>query len=298
MPQCPADQIPALLDRCWVQTRDVQLHVRAAGPEDGPLVVLLHGFPEFWYGWRHQIPALAEAGYRVVVPDQRGYNRSDAPRSVAAYDLDVLVDDACAVVDAAGRDRAFVVGHDWGAMVAWHLAHTRPERLRRLAVLSVPHPHVFQETLRASPAQLLRSTYALFFQVPTLPEWVLGRSDGQLLAALLRWSGHADTFSDTDLRLYRRAWRRSGRLRGMVNWYRAATRRVLRTAPPSTRIDVSTLVVWGAKDMALGRQMAAPSAAMSTNGRLEMLDDATHWVQHDTPATVNKLLLDHLTGNG
>lgn len=294
MASAPTDRCSVPLERHWVDGEEVRLHVRAAGPEDGPLVVLLHGFPEFWYGWRHQIPALAEAGYRVVVPDQRGYNRSDAPRAVAAYDVGVLVDDVCAVLDAAGCDRASVVGHDWGAMVAWHLAHARPERLGRLAILNVPHPHVFRKTLRARPAQVLRSTYALFFQVPALPEWLLGRNDGQGLVTMLRWSGHPDTFDDADLAFYRRAWRRPGRLRGMFNWYRAAARRALRAAPPSAPLDVPTLVVWGAQDVALSEQMAAPSAAMCTDGRLEVLDEATHWVQHDAPARVNRLLLDHL----
>jgi pimeloyl-ACP methyl ester carboxylesterase len=290
----PADRISVPVEQTWIDGAGVRLHAQAAGPNDGPLVVLLHGFPEFWYGWRHQLSALAEAGYRVVVPDQRGYNRSDAPRPVSAYDLDRLVDDVCAVIDAAGRDRAAVVGHDWGAMVGWHLAHAHPERLRRLAVLNVPHPHVFRETLRSSPGQLLRSTYALFFQLPAVPEWLLGRNDGQLLAALLRGSGRTGTFDDTDLAIYRRAWQRPGRLRGMLHWYRAAARRALRTAPPSAPIDVPTLVVWGAQDVALSRRMAAPSAALCTDGQLKMIEDATHWVQHDAPATVNRLLLDHL----
>ena len=291
----PAERCSVPLERHWVDSDGVRLHVRAAGPDDGPLVVLLHGFPEFWYGWHHQIPALAEAGYRVVVPDQRGYNRSGAPRAVGAYDLDLLVDDVCAVLDAMGRERASLVGHDWGAMVGWHLAHRCPERLRRLAILNVPHPHVFRETLRSSPTQLLRSTYALFFQLPVVPEWLLGRNDGQLLAALLRGSGHPDTFTDTDLAIYRKSWRRPGRLRGMLHWYRAAARRALRTTPPSDPIDVSTLVGWGAQDVALSRRMAAPSAAMCTDGRLEVIGDATHWVQHDAPAIVNGLLLDHLS---
>jgi pimeloyl-ACP methyl ester carboxylesterase len=291
----PADRISVPVEQTWIDGAGVRLHAQAAGPNDGPLVVLLHGFPEFWYGWRHQLSALAEAGYRVVVPDQRGYNRSDAPRPVSAYDLDRLVDDVCAVIDAAGRDRAAVVGHDWGAMVGWHLAHAHPERLRRLAVLNVPHPHVFRETLRSSPGQLLRSTYALFFQLPAVPEWLLGRNDGQLLAALLRGSGRTGTFDDTDLAIYRRAWQRPGRLRGMLHWYRAAARRALRTAPPSAPIDVPTLVVWGAQDVALSRRMAAPSAALCTDGQLEVIEEATHWVQHDAPAIVNRLLLDHLT---
>jgi len=298
MPSVPADRLSVALERHRVQSGGVQLHVRVAGPDEGPLVVLLHGFPEFWYGWRHQIPALAEAGYRVVVPDQRGYNRSDAPRAVAAYDLDLLADDVCAVIGALGRDQAAVVGHDWGAMVGWHLAHACPERLRRLAVLNVPHPYVFRETLRTCPTQLLRSTYALFFQLPAVPEWVLGGNGGWGLTALLRWSSRPDTFDATDLACYRRAWRRPGRLRGMLHWYRAAARRALRTTPSFDAVDVPTLVVWGAQDVALDRRMAAPSAAMSVDGNLELLPEATHWVQHDAPTTVNQLLLDHLERGG
>ena len=290
----PAKYFSVSLERHWVDREGVRLHVRAAGPADGPLVVLLHGFPEFWYGWRHQIAPLVEAGYRVLAPDQRGYNRSDAPRAVAAYDLDLLVDDVCALIDAAGRDRATVVGHDWGAMVGWHLAHAHPERLRRLAVLNVPHPRVFWDTLRSSPRQLLRSTYALFFQLPAVPEWLLGRNDGQGLATMLRRSSRPDTFTDTDLAVYRTSWRRPGRLRGMLNWYRAAARRALRTAPPSGRVEVPTLVLWGAQDVALDACMAAPSAALCVDGRLELLDEATHWVQHDAPDTVTRILLEHL----
>ena len=289
-------QISVALDRHWVKGAGVRLHVRAAGPADGPLVVLLHGFPEFWYGWRHQIAPLARAGYRVLVPDQRGYNRSDAPADVAAYDLDRLTTDVCHLLDAANRERAHVVGHDWGAMVAWTLAMTHPERIGRLGILNVPHPHVFRRTLRTSPRQLLRSLYALFFQLPRLPEWLLGRNDGQGLAWLLRASSRPDTFDASDLAAYRRTWRRPGRLRGMLHWYRAAVRRALRGDHPDAHIDVPTLVLWGAQDVALTRQMAAPSAELCSDGRLVVLEEATHWVQHDAPDTVTRHLLDHLDG--
>ena len=290
----PADRISIRLDRHWVEGAGVQLHVRAAGPTDGPLVVLLHGFPEFWYGWRHQIAPLANAGYRVLVPDQRGYNRSDAPAAIAAYDLDLLTADVCALINAAGRDRAHVVGHDWGAAVAWTLAMTRPERVRRLAILNVPHPRVFWQTLRTSPSQLLRSVYALFFQLPRLPEWLLGRNDGQGLAWLLRASSRRDTFAEADLAAYRQAWRRPGRLRGMLHWYRAGLRRAVRRGTSTAPIPAPTLVLWGARDVALTRQMAAASASMCEDGRLVMLDEATHWVQHDAPAPVTRHLLNHL----
>ncbi len=288
------DRLSVPIEQHWVRSGTVRLHVRAAGPDDGPLVVLLHGFPEFWYGWRHQIAPLVEAGYRVVVPDQRGYNWSSAPSSVSAYDLDLLTTDVCRLLNVAEREQAHVVGHDWGAKVAWHLAMTHPDRIDRLGILNVPHPYVFQRTLRTSPRQLLRSAYVFFFQVPGLPEWVLGRKDGHGLRWLMRWSADPDTFTPADLRAYRRAWRRPGRLRGMLNWYRAAGRRSLRTSPTAERIEVPTLVLWGARDTALIPQMAAPSADLCTNGRLVMIDDATHWVQHDAPTRVNQHLLDHL----
>ncbi|HKL88262.1 MAG TPA: alpha/beta hydrolase [Salinibacter sp.] len=282
------------LERHRVDGAGVQLHVRAAGPRDGPLVVLLHGFPEFWYGWRHQIAPLAEAGYRVVVPDQRGYNQSDAPSQIAAYDLDLLTADVCRLIDAAGREKAHVIGHDWGAMVAWTLAMTRPERVRRLGILNVPHPRVFRRTLLTNPAQLLRSVYALFFQLPRLPEWLLGRNDGQGLAWLLQTSSRHDTFSVADLAAYRQAWRQPGRLRGMLHWYRAAARRALRGSPSDAPVNAPTLVLWGARDVALSQQMAAPSADLCRDGRLVVLENATHWVQHDAPDTVTHHLLDHL----
>jgi pimeloyl-ACP methyl ester carboxylesterase len=289
-----AGQISVPVERHWVDGEGVRLHVRAAGPSDGPLVVLLHGFPEFWYGWRHQIAPLAEVGYRVVVPDQRGYNLSDAPSSVAAYDLDVLTADVRHLIDATGRGTAHVVGHDWGAMVGWRLAMTHSGWIRRLGILNVPHPRVFRRTLRSSLTQLLRSLYVFFFQIPALPEWVLGRNDGQGLALLLRWSSHPDTFSADEIDAYRRAWRRPGRIRGMLHWYRAAARRVLRGGQSEGRVEVPTLVLWGAKDTALSQEMAAPSAAMCTDGQLVVLDDATHWVQHDASEPVTRHLLTHL----
>ncbi|PQJ35630.1 alpha/beta hydrolase [Salinibacter sp. 10B] len=293
------ERISVPMERHWGTSTDgVSLHIRAAGPSDGPLVVLLHGFPEFWYGWRHQIPALAHAGYRVLIPDQRGYNRSDAPDDISAYDLDRLTADVRQIIDAEGRDRAHVIGHDWGAMVAWQLAITSPERIHRLGILNVPHPYVFSQTLRADPCQLLRSTYALFFQIPHLPEWVLGRKDGQGLALLLRWSSRSDTFTTNDMQAYRRAWRRPGRLTGMLHWYRAAARRALRTRVKDRQVPVPTLVLWGARDIALSRRMAAPSAARCLDGRLMVLDDATHWIQHDAPERVNQALLDHLDRTG
>jgi len=281
-----------------LRANGVRFHVVEAGPEDGEPVMLLHGFPEMWTGWRKQIPALAAAGYRVVVPDQRGYNRSEKPAGVAAYDLDVLAGDVLALADdvlaASTFDRVALVGHDWGAAVAWHVAGMAPERLRRLAILNVPHPKVMIDTLRSDVDQLRRSGYILFFQLPWLPEYVLSRHDFAGLTKMLRASGHRDTFTDADVEQYRAAWRKPGAVTAMVNWYRAAGRRALWSSPSTGRIDVPTLVIWGAQDVALRATMAQPSADLCRAGRLAMIDDATHWVQHDAPDRVNRLLLEHL----
>lgn len=284
------------LDRHHVAVNGVRLHVVEAGPPDGDPVLLLHGFPEFWYGWRHQIPALAEAGRRVIVPDQRGYNRSDKPARIEDYDLRILVADVLALIDRTGREHVDVVGHDWGAAVAWALAAGHPERVRRLAVLNVPHPRVMHETLRTDPRQLLRSAYMLFFQIPVLPERLLAANDGMLLAALMRWSSCSGTFSDMDLATYRQAWRQPSAVRSMLHWYRAALRRAGLRPMPTTPIIPPTLIIWGAQDAALRLHMAPASVERCRDGRLVVLDDTTHWVQHDAAEQVNALLMGFLAG--
>jgi epoxide hydrolase 4 len=157
-------------ERRLVKTNGVMLHTVLAGDENAPLVVLLHGFPEFWYGWRNQIDALADAGFRVASPDQRGYNQSDKPKGVENYRADILADDINEFVRALGYDTAHIVGHDWGAMVAWYLALYHPRRVDKLAILNVPHPVVFQQTLRSDIRQIFKSWYAGMFQIPVLPE--------------------------------------------------------------------------------------------------------------------------------
>ena len=272
----------------------MQLHVVDAGPVDGDPVILLHGFPEFWYGWRHQIAALAQSGRRVIVPDQRGYHWSDKPASIAAYGVRHLVDDVRMLIDDTGYAQADVVGHDWGAVVAWALAACAPDSVRRLGILNVPHPLVMLDTLRTDPVQRMRSLYAAFFQIPRLPEWILRYGDGAALALLMRMSSHANTFSTANMRRYRVAWRQPGAVQGMLNWYRAALQTDgLRTIPDAP-IRPPTLVLWGKQDVALRAHMAQKSVSRCTEGRLVMLPEATHWVQHDAPERVNRELLSFL----
>lgn len=277
------------MDECRIETNGIHLHVVQAGPKSGPLVILLHGFPEFWYGFRHQIPHLADAGFRVWAPDQRGYNLSDKPEAIAAYGLDELACDVVGLADAAGQQKFFVVGHDWGAAVAWWLAAKHPERVEKMVVINVPHGAVFAEHLRTNPRQMLKSTYMLFFQLPGLPEALARRKNWELVSRALRKSSRKGTFTDEDLKRYRQAWSEPGAYTCMLNWYRAAFR-APPAPPPSRRISVPTLLIWGAQDQFLGRELAQPSIDLCDEGRLVMLEQATHWVQHEEPERVNQLI--------
>jgi epoxide hydrolase 4 len=273
--------------------RGVTLHLARAGPEDGPLVVLLHGFPEFWYGWRKQIGPLAEAGFRVLAPDQRGYNLSEKPRGLRHYTLDALADDVVALIDASGRTKAAVVGHDWGGIVAWWTALKHPGRVDRVAVLNAPHPEFILRGLRKRPTQLLRSWYVFAFQPPWLAEIGLGSFHGKGLADTLKRTSRPGTFSEADLAHYRRAWEEPGALTAMINWYRAAVR-AKSPEPVSPRVRVPALIVWGTEDAFLLRKLAHDALARCDQGRLEFVEGATHWVQHEEPEQVNRLLAEFL----
>lgn len=282
----------AALEHLELRVNGLRLHAVAAGPPDGPLVLLLHGFPEFWYGWRKQLGPLAEAGFRVVAPDQRGYNLSDKPPGVQAYRLDLLAGDVLGLVEALGREQAALVGHDWGAAVAWWVALQHPERVRRLAILNVPHPRVMQRHLSRNPAQWLRSWYILFFQLPRLPEALARAGDWWAMRQGLVGSSRPGTFTPQELQAYREAWSRPGAITAMINWYRALMRH--RPRGRAGRVSVPTRILWGARDRFLGREMAADSLEMCERGELFLFEEATHWLQHEEAEAVNRHLLEFL----
>lgn len=253
------------------------------------MVILLHGFPEYWAGWKKQIDYLAQAGYRVWAPDQRGYNLSDKPKGIAAYNLDELAKDVVGLIDAAGQETAFLVGHDWGAAVAWWVAAKYPERLAKLIILNVPHGSVMKKQLRQNRSQLLRSWYMFFFQIPWLPEKLSQMDNWRPATQALTETSRPGTFSDEELDAYRQAWSRPKAYTSMINWYRA-----LMQAPPASpktsRIRVPTLIIWGAQDKFLGRELAQPSIETCDNGRLQFIEAASHWVHHEEPEQVNRLI--------
>lgn len=276
-----------------IRANGLALFAVAAGPPDGPLVLLLHGFPEGWYGWRAQLGALAAAGYRVVAPDGRGYGRSAKPVGVRAYGLDHLAGDVVGIIAALGRDRAALVGHDWGALVAWTVAARQPSWVTRLAILNVPHPATIGAFLRAHRSQRLRSWYIAFFQLPWLPEATLRAHDWALLARSLTGTSRPGTFTDAALARYRAAWAEPGALTAMLAWYRALVRFGRTSSTP--RVTVPTLILWGVHDRFLDRRLAAASLAWCDDGRLIALD-ASHWVQHEEGARVNGELVGWLGG--
>lgn len=269
----------------------VNLHVVMAGASDGPLVMLLHGFPEFWYGWRKQLPVLAAAGYQVWAPDQRGYNCSDKPKRISAYHIEVLARDVVSLIEASGHEQVYLAGHDWGAAVAWWVAGRYPHLVKKLAILNVPHPAVMRCTVLEDPEQRKKSWYIFFFQLPWLPEYLLRRNGYADLIRMLKGSSRRGTFTDDDLVAYKQAWSQPGALTAMLHWYRAAVRYQAQAAELG-RIHVPTLMIWGANDIALDRKMAQPSIDLCDEGRLVFLEKATHWVQHEEPETVNQLLLE------
>jgi pimeloyl-ACP methyl ester carboxylesterase len=294
-----SQESPRLVHR-YADLGDVRLHYVEAG--SGPLVVLLHGFPEFWYSWRYQIPALAAAGFHAVAPDMRGFNWSDKPPGVHSYRVEVLARDVERLIRACGATHAAVVGHDWGAIVAWWFAMLYPERLTRLAILNVPHPAYTLEPglMRAAGVapwrQLLRSWYVFFFQLPWLPELALSAGNFALVRRTLRRDPvHHGTFTEEDIERYVEALAQPGALTAAVNYYRALLRRnPLGVRAHLRRIEVPVLVIWGEQDRYLEAGLARPPRRWVSNARVERLPDASHWVQLDRPERVNALLLDFL----
>lgn len=272
----------------------VSLHAAVAGPESGPLAVLLHGFPEFWYSWRHQIPALADAGFRVIAPDQRGYNLSDKPAGMHAYRLDALTADVAGILDWAGSDRVTLVAHDWGGAVAWRFAMDYAERVERLVVMNAPHPVAFARELRKW-RQRRRSWYMMAFQIPWLPETLLALSP--LRTARLFFRGTAvrkAAFSDEDLRRFAEALGQPGALRAMIHWYRAGFR-----FPPKQRarpIHAPTLLIWARDDVALGEELTRGLEKWVPDLTVHYIEDCGHWVQNEAPDQVNAAMLEFLRG--
>jgi len=285
----------------WTHNEGVVNGVRLHWVEQGsgPLVVLLHGFPEFWWGWHRQVPPLAAAGFRVVAPDMRGYNLSGKPKGAANYRASTLVQDVVSLVRHLGEARAHVAGHDWGGVVAWRLALRHPERVDRLVIANAPHPAVFSRELKR-PRQLFRSWYAMFFQLPLLPELVF-RANGYAMLERIFRDGPArpGAFSDEDIRRYKEAMSRPGALTAMLNYYRSFARTLGHRgaaggAPATDTVTRPTLVIWGERDTALNLHNLDGLERYVPDLRIERIPDASHWVLADAPDRVSERMIRFL----
>lgn len=270
-----------------VQLADLTFDVFVAGPEAGPVVLLLHGFPQTSHCWRGVWPLLVEAGFRVVVPDQRGYSPRARPGEVEAYRMPRLVEDALGVLDAVGAGSAHVVGHDWGAAVAWQLAARHPARVQTLAAVSVPHPLAFVDALRTDPEQREKSRYMRDFARPGYDvELLAGHADG------LR-GFFAGAEGEVDVEHCVRLAREPGALASWLAWYAAQRLEDIGDTP---HVTVPTLHVWSSDDRALGEAGARATASyVSGVYRLEVLERVTHWVPEQASAALAGLLLDLYT---
>jgi epoxide hydrolase 4 len=272
---------------------NIKLHYVEEG--EGDLALLLHGFPDYHASWRAQMPALAEAGFRAVAPDLRGYNLSDKPEGVGSYRMERLIDDVLRLIQALDAPRAHIIGHDWGAIIAWQFALRHPEWLDRLAILNVPHPaHVPMRWL-FDPVQLYKSWYVFFFQLPSIPEQRISDDDFKNLKRV--YFGQKKAFDPDEIEGYIEAARRTGNMSGPVNYYRALLRKsLIPRSGDRKRIDHPVLVLWGDDDPALQPSLAEPPTDLVPNCEVIHFPDAGHWVHKERPDEVNALLTGFLTG--
>jgi pimeloyl-ACP methyl ester carboxylesterase len=273
----------------FVQIPGLRMHYATAGPEDGPPIILLHGFPEFWYSWRFQIAALAQAGYRVYAPDQRGYNLTDKH---GPYDVATLTQDIANFQDALNVARCPIVGHDWGAVVAWTFAARYPARVEKLIIVNGPHPNAYLDACRRHFRQIRMSWYIYFFQLPWAPEYMIRRNN---FAIVDRVFGALRT-SPEDVQRYKNALAQPGALTAMVGWYRATMRGMLRARFKTAvaRIAAPTCVIWGERDLALDVTCNETLPLYVPNLEIHYLPAANHWAPIHRPEDVNSLLISFL----
>ncbi len=272
----------------------IRMHYVQQG--EGPLVVLLHGFPEFWYSWRYQIPFLAEQGYMTVAPDLRGYNDTDKPRT--GYDVPTLLLDIAELIKQLGHERAIIVGHDWGGALAWSFAIQYPAMTERLIVMNAPHPGAFLREIRTF-RQLRKSWYMLAFQLPWLPEYLLSRNHADNIARLiLEAAVHKEAFPPDELDRYREAMTKPGAMTAALNYYR----QLLRGGPNGAtggklRVSATTLLIWGEQDIALGIELTMGLERWVPNLTIRRIADSGHWVQQEQAELVNLHMLEFLQHN-
>jgi len=274
-----------------IMTNGIRMHYVTQG--EGPLAVLLHGFPEFWYSWRYQIPLLAEHGYKVVAPDLRGYNDSDKPRR--GYDVATLLLDIVGLIKGLGYEKAVIVGHDWGGVLAWNFAIRYPQMTERLIVLNAPHPGAMMREFRTLK-QLRKSWYVFAFQLPWLPEYLLLRNHASEIGRLIREAAlQKEAFPTEETVKYQQAMSKPGVMTAALNYYRQVFRRLPTSYTGGTyHVSVPTLLIWGEHDIALGIELTMGLEQWVDHLEIKRISDSGHWVQQEQPEKVNQYMLEFL----
>lgn len=274
----------------YIITNGVRLHYVTQG--EGPLMLMLHGFPEFWYSWRHQIPEFAKY-YKVVALDLRGYNDSDKPKTQSAYAMDELVKDVEGVIKGLGYNKCTLVGHDWGGAIAWNFAYKHPDMLDKLIILNLPHPAKFALGLR-TPQQIQRSWYIFFFQLPLLPELFIQSNDYQPIETMLKGMAvDKSAITQADIDAYKDAAAKRGASTAMINYYRSAFQPKFFNQSFGV-LEVPTLMIWGEKDDALGKELTYGTEAYVRDFQIKYIPNCSHWVQQEQPSLVNQYMREFL----
>ncbi|MBD2432527.1 MULTISPECIES: alpha/beta fold hydrolase [Fischerella] len=274
----------------YITTNGIRLHYVTQG--EGPLMLMLHGFPEFWYSWRHQIPEFAKY-FKVVAVDLRGYNDSDKPKEQSAYVMDEFIKDIQGVIQGLGYEKCILVGHDWGGAIAWCFTYAHPEMVERLIILNIAHPAKFSEGLR-TPVQLLKSSYVFLFQLPVLPEFLIQSLDYQLLEnAFKGMAVNKNAFSQADIEAYKNAAAKRGALTAMLNYYRNIFQGQIFNKNWGV-LEVPTLMIWGEKDTAQGKELTYGTEAYVRDLQIKYIPDCSHWVQQERPELVNQYMQEYL----
>ena len=274
----------------YITTNGIKLHYVTQG--EGPLMLMLHGFPEFWYSWRKQIPEFAKY-FKVVAVDLRGYNESDKPGDQSAYIIDEFIKDIAGVIKGLGYEKCVLVGHDWGGAIAWNVAYTYPEMVERLIVLNIPHPAKFVSGLR-NPQQLLRSAYVLFFQLPIIPELFIQSDNYQAIETFFKGMAvDKNAFTSSDIDIYKDAAAKRGALTAMLNYYRNIFQQKFLNKYWGL-LEVPTLMIWGENDPALGKELTYGTEAYATDFQIKYIPNCSHWVQQEQPELVNQYIREFL----
>jgi pimeloyl-ACP methyl ester carboxylesterase len=274
----------------YITTNGLKLHYVTQGT--GPLMLMLHGFPECWYSWRHQIPVFAQY-FQVVAVDLRGYNDSDKPKEQSAYVMDEFIKDVEGLIRGLGHEKCILVGHDWGGAIAWSFAYAHPNMVERLIILNLPHPAKFSQGL-FQPQQLLRSSYIFLFQLPGIPELLLQSGDYQIIPKTIQGTAfNKDAFNQQDLDFYQKAAAKPGALTAMLNYYRNVFSNSLFNRTWGI-LDVPTLMIWGENDTALGKELTYGSEDYVKNLEIKYIPACGHWVQQEKPELVNQYIREFL----